>query len=94
MNTLISIVGVFCLVKKTVMNEFIELKIPKFLMTCGMEFVKMRILKIRKDGDAIDEVDKSAPLPPTYTKELALWKIKDKKAYALMISYVSEEVDI
>ena len=46
------------------------------------------------DGDAIDEVDKSAPVPPTNTKELALWKSKDKKVYALIISFVSEEVDI
>ena len=29
-----------------------------------------------KDGNAIDEVDKSALVPPTNTKELALWKIK------------------
>ena len=37
-------------------------------------------------------MDKSAPIPPTNTKELTLWKIKDKKAYALIISSVSEEV--
>ena len=63
-------------------------------MTCGMEFVENENFEDNKDGYAIDEVDKSAPIPPTNTKELALWKIKDKKAYALMISYVSEEVDI
>ena len=52
-------------------------------MTCGMEY-----------GDAIDKVDKSAPVLPTNTKELALWKNKDKKAYALIIASISEEVDI
>ena len=26
----------------------------------------------KKDGDAIDEVDESAPVPPTNTKDLAL----------------------
>ena len=45
-----------------------------------------------KYGDAIDEVGKSALIPPTNTKELALWKIKDKKVYALIIASVSEEV--
>ena len=45
-----------------------------------------------KYEDAIDEVDKSAPVPPTNTKELALWKNKDKKAYGLFIASVSEEV--
>ena len=44
-----------------------------------------------KYEDAIDEVDKSAPVPPTNTKELALWKKKDKKAYALIISSIIEE---
>ena len=37
-------------------------------------------------------MDKSAPVPPTNVKELALWKSKDKKAYALIIASVSEEV--
>ena len=44
----------------------------------------------KKDGDAIDEVDKSALVPTTNTKEL--WKSKDNKAYALIIASVSEEV--
>ena len=51
-------------------------------------------LEDKKDGEAIDEVDKSALVPPTNTKELALWKSKDKKAYALIIASVSEEVRI
>ena len=46
----------------------------------------------KKDRNAIDEVDKSAPVPPTNTKELALWKSKEKKAYALIIASISEEV--
>ena len=46
----------------------------------------------KKDGDAIEEVDKSAPVPPTNTKETSLWKNKDKKAYALIIASISEEV--
>ena len=45
-----------------------------------------------RDGGVIDEVDKSAPVPPSNTKELALWKNKDKKDYALIIASVSEEV--
>ena len=49
-------------------------------------------LEDKKDGEAIDEVDKSAPVPPTNAKDLALWKSKDKKAYALIIASVSEEV--
>ena len=44
----------------------------------------------KKDGDAINEVDKSAPVPPTNAKYL--WKSKDKKADALIIASVSEEV--
>ena len=51
-------------------------------------------LEDKKDGEAIDEVDKSAPVPSTNAKELALWKSKDKKDYALTIASVSEEVDI
>ena len=46
----------------------------------------------KKDGDAIDEVDKSKLVPPTNTKELVLWKSKDKKDYSLIIASVSEEV--
>ena len=46
----------------------------------------------KKDGDAIDEVDKSAPVPPNNTKGITLWKTKDKKAYALIIASVSEQV--
>ena len=49
-------------------------------------------LEDKKYGEAIDEVDKSAPVPPMNTKELTLWKIKDKKDYALIIASVSEEV--
>ena len=45
-----------------------------------------------KDEEAIDEVDKSAPVPPTNTKELALWKSMDMKVYALVIAFVSEGV--
>ena len=41
-------------------------------------------LEDKKDGEAINEVDKSAPLPPTNAKELTLWKSKDKKTYALI----------
>ena len=37
----------------------------------------------KKDGDAIHEVAKSAPVPPLNTKELALWKSKDKKVICL-----------
>ena len=37
-------------------------------------------LEDKIDGEAIDEVDKSAPIPPTNAKDLALWKNKDKKA--------------
>ena len=49
-------------------------------------------LEDKKYGEAIDEVDKSAPVPPINAKYLALWKSKDKKAYALIIASVSEEV--
>ena len=31
-------------------------------------------------------------VPPTSTKDLAVWKSKDKKVYALIIASVSEEV--
>ena len=48
-------------------------------------------LEDRKDGDVVDEVDKSAPVPPTKIKALALWKSKDKMTYAIIAS-VSEEV--
>ena len=34
----------------------------------------------KKYGDAVDDVDKIAPVALTNTKELALWKNKDKKA--------------
>ena len=46
----------------------------------------------QKDADVIDEVDKSAPVPPTNAKQLALRKSKNKKAYALIIASISEEV--
>ena len=49
-------------------------------------------LEDKKDGEVIDEVDKSAPVPPTNDKELTLWKSKDKKAYSLIIASLSEEV--
>ena len=38
-------------------------------------------LEDKKDGEAIDEVDKSALVPPTNAKDLAIWKIKDKTAH-------------
>ena len=49
-------------------------------------------LEDKEDGEAINEVDKSAPVTPTNSKELALSKSKDKKAYALIIASVSEEI--
>jgi SH3-like domain-containing protein len=37
------------------------------------------------DGD-------TSPIKPTVDKELAIWMNKDKKAYALIVASVSEEV--
>ena len=73
------------------MNGFIKLKIPLFLMMWD-GICENENLGDKKDGEAIDEVDKSAPVPPTNAKELTLWKSKDKKVYALIIASVSEEV--
>jgi hypothetical protein len=43
------------------------------------------------DGICEGEVD-GRPIIPTTNKELAIWKNKDKKAYALIVVMVSEEV--
>ena len=41
------------------------------------------ILEDKKDGETITEMDKSAPVPPTNAKELALWKKQGQEGLCL-----------
>ena len=93
MNSLISIVGVIFSGEENYQEWFRKVKNTLIFNDMWDGICENENLEDKKDGEAIDEVDKSAPVPPTTdTKELALWKSKDKKAYALIITSVSEEV--
>ena len=89
MNSLISIVGVILSGKENYQEWFRKVKNTLIFNDMWDGICENENLE---DGKAINEVDKSAPVPPTNAKELALWKSKDKKAYALIIASVSEEV--
>ena len=92
MNSLISIVGIIFSSKENYHEWFRKVKNTLNFKDMWVGICENENFEDKKDGDAIDEVDKSAPLPPTNTKELALWKRKHKKAYVWIIASVSEEV--
>ena len=92
MNSLISVVEVILFGKENYHEWFCKVKNTLIFNDMWDGICENKNLEHKKDGDAIYEVDKSAPVPPTNTKELALWKIKDKKAYSLIIASVTEEV--
>ena len=92
MNSLISIVGVILSGKENYQEWFRKVKNTLIFNDMWDGICENENLEDKKDEETINEVDKSAPVPPTNAKELALWKSKDKKAYALIIASVSEEV--
>ena len=92
MNSLISIVGVIFSGKENYQEWFRKVKNTLIFNDTWDEICENENFEDKKDVDAIDEVDKSVPVPPTNAKELALWKSKDMKAYALIIASISEEV--
>ena len=92
MNSLISIVGVILSGKENYHEWFRKVKNTLIFNDMWDEICENENLEHKKDEKTINEVDKSAPVPPTNAKELALWKSKDKKAYDLIIAFVSEEV--
>ena len=92
MNSLISIVGVILSGKETYHEWFRKIKNTLIFNDMWDGICENENFEGKKYGYAIDEVDKSARLPPANTKEIALWKSKGKKVYALIISSGSEEV--
>ena len=92
MNSLISIVGVILSGKENYQEWFRKVKNTLIFNDMWDGICENENLEDKEDGEAINEVDKSAPIPPTNVKELALWKSKDKKAYALIIASVTKEV--
>ena len=88
MNSLILIVGVILSGKENDREWFRKVKNTLIFNDTWDGICE----KDKKDGEAIDQVDKSARVPPTNAKELALWKSKEKKDYALIIASISEEV--
>ena len=87
MNSLISIVGVILSRKEW----FRKVKNTLIFNDMWDGICENENLEDKKDGEAIDEVDKSALVPPTNAKDLELWKSKDKKDYALIIGSIREE---
>ena len=92
MNSLISIIVLILSGKKIYHEWFCKVKNTLIFNDTWDGICENENFKDKKYGDAIDEVDKSAPIPPTNTKELALSKSWDKKSHALFIVSVSEEV--
>ena len=92
MNSLISIVGVILSGKENYQEWFRKVKNTLIFNDMWDGICENENLEDKKDGEAIDEVDKSAPVPPTNAKDLSLWKSKDKKAYALIIASATEDI--
>ena len=80
MNSLISIVGDILSGKENYEEWFCKVKNTLIFNDMWDGICENENLEDKKDGEAIDEVDKSAPVPPTNTKDISLLKIKDKKA--------------
>ena len=77
MNSLISIVGVILFGKENYHEWFCKVKNTLIFNDMWDGICENGNFEDKKDGDAMDEVDKSAPVPPTNTKEPVLWKRKD-----------------
>ena len=72
MNSLISIVGVILFGKENYQEWFSKVKNTLIFNDMWDGICENENLEVKKDGEAIDEVDKSAPVPPTNAKELTL----------------------
>ena len=92
MNFLISIVGIILSGKENYQEWIRKDKNTLIFNDMWDGICENENLEDKEDGEAINEVYKSAPVPPTNAKDLALSKSKDKKAYALIIASISEKV--
>ena len=72
MNSLISIVGVILSRKENYQEWFRKVKNTLIFNDMWDGICENENLEDKKDGEAIDEVNKSAPVPPTNVKDLAL----------------------
>ena len=79
MNYLISIVGVILCGKENYHEWFSKVKNTLIFTHMWDGICENKNFEDKKYGEVIDEVDKSAPVPPTNTKELALWKARTRR---------------
>jgi hypothetical protein len=92
MHSLVSIVGIVLSGKENYQEWFRKVKNTLIFNDMWDDICETK--NDAKDDNNDDSKDDSEPKEPTDDKELAIWKSKDKKAYALIAASFSEEVSM